>query len=132
MKKTLEIPDNIADKIHYYGVIETPSDLIGFYCGAYEIKENTITAIDLLLDTSVTRKNYITRVGKIFFEKVEFINYMAMFFPYVPYKNRGKQSPDIREDDIVPILGAPKEKQVHLVADGFSDSLTLSDAQRKF
>ena len=86
MKKGFEIPEGIADKIHYYGVIETPSDVIGFYCGGYEIKDNLITVRDMLLDTSVTHKSYIMTLGKIFFDKMEFINYMGMFFPYVPYK----------------------------------------------
>lgn len=86
----LNIPNNVSDKIHYYGIIETPSDLIGFYCGEYTITKNSIKIIDFLLDTSATKKSYITRIGGIFFEKVEFINYMAMFFPYVPYKYRDK------------------------------------------
>ena len=84
------IPDNIADKIHYYGTIETPSDLIGFYCGSYEIKGSIIKVKDLLIDTSVTKRSYITRIGGIFFKKMAFVNYMAMFFPYIPYKYRKK------------------------------------------
>ena len=91
-KKEHNIPENIADKIHFYGVIETPSDLITFYCGSYEIKGNTITITDLLLDTSATRKSYISRIGGVFFEKMEFINYMTMFFPYIPYKH-SKENP---------------------------------------
>ena len=88
MKKTMEIPKDISEKIHFYGVVETPSDLITFFCGSYQITGNVITVNDLLLDASSTKKSYIMKIGKIFFEKVEFISYMAMFFPYVPYKYR--------------------------------------------
>lgn len=53
-----------------------------------KIEGTTIRVKNLLLDASATKKSYIARVGGIFFKKVEFINYMGMFFPYVPYKKR--------------------------------------------
>lgn len=85
---TGDLPDGVVDKIHFYGVLETPRDLIKFWCGGYAIKGNLITIYDVIVDTAVTRKSALLRAGQLYYERIEFIGYMAVFTPFKPYKLR--------------------------------------------
>lgn len=85
------IPKDISEKIQYYGILETPRDTIRFWCSDYKVEGNVITVLDMLLDTSRTHKGSILEARRTYYSKVSVINYMATFFPYVPYKFREKE-----------------------------------------
>lgn len=82
------IPENICDKVHFYGTIETPNDTIKFFCNTYSIIGNIITIYGLLLDVTATRKAPFLVKDQLYYEKLEITGYMAAFTPYVPYKLR--------------------------------------------
>lgn len=87
---TNPFPKDIADKIHFYGVIETPSDIVKFFCNYYTINNTIITITDFLVDHTAKNTAPFLQKDKLFYEKVEIIGYMAAFTPYTAYKNQAK------------------------------------------
>jgi hypothetical protein len=78
----METPKNIADIVKFYGVIETPSDTVSFWCSSYFVNGTHLSISNFLLDTSKTRHATFLQKGVIYYEKVDIIGYMAVFTPF--------------------------------------------------
>lgn len=89
MSKLVDVPEDIADKVHFYGIIETPNDMVKFYCDSYSISGNIISIKGMLLDSAVTRKAPFLVRDQIYYSELVIIGYMAVFTPYIPYRLRG-------------------------------------------
>jgi hypothetical protein len=84
------VPKDIAERTHFYGVIETPNDIVKFYCNYYTVNNSVVTIYDFLVDNTATNKAPFLQKGQLFYNKIEIIGYMAVFTPYTPYKYREK------------------------------------------
>jgi len=78
----LQIPQDIGTRLHFYGCIETPNDIVKFFCNYYTVNNSVITIYDFLIDQSATNKAPFLQKNVVFYEKVEIIGYMAAFTPY--------------------------------------------------
>lgn len=89
-----DFPVEFVDKVKFYGELETPRDVIRFWCSGYKIDGSRIVIFDMLIDSSATRQSALIQKDVLYYDKVDIIGYMAMLFPYVPYKLRkgGKEN----------------------------------------
>ena len=85
-------PQNIADRLHYYGVIETPSDTVKFWCSAYFVNGTHLSITDFLLDQTQTRKANFLQKGVLYYTKMDIIGYMACFTPWEKPQTKGGET----------------------------------------